>query len=116
MQEVFLAALAIVSGLSGLLLAWLNYRGDSTANVLKATSDLVDDFDKVRKALTEENERLAKQIDQLQKELLQERHKRVALEERLNTERELFSRRISQLECQLKELTTVVANNATDHK
>jgi predicted RNase H-like nuclease (RuvC/YqgF family) len=115
-HETFLAALAIVSGISGLLLAWLNYRRDATANVLKATSELVDDVDRVRKALKEENERLARQIDQLRKQLLQERHKRIALEERLDIERELFSRRISELERQLEELTTVVANNTTDHK
>jgi len=115
MPDQFLAALAIVSGISGLLLAWLNYRRDSTANLLAATSELVDDFDKVRKALREENEHLARQIDQLRKQLLQERHKRLALEERLDIERELFSRRISELERQLEELTTVVANNHTDH-
>jgi len=116
-REAFLAALAIVSGLSGLLLAWLNYRRDTTAGILQATSELVDDFDKVRKALTEENERLARQIEQLRKELLQEQHKRAALEERLDIERELFSQRISAMERRLKELTTVVANNAaTNHK
>lgn len=118
MPDQFMAALAIVSGLSGLALAWLNYRRDTTANILKATSELVDDFDKVRKGLTEENGRLAKQIEHLRKELLQETHKRLALEERLNIERDLFSRRITELERRIKELTVVVANNhtATDHK
>ena len=109
-HEGFMGALAIVSGISGLVLAWLNYRRDSTANVLQATSELVDDFDKVRKALTEENARLSKKIEKLKKELHQEKLRRVALEERLDIERKLFSKRVSETERQLKELAAMVNN------
>lgn len=113
MHDDLLAALAIVSGISGLALAWLTHRRESTSSVLQATSGLIENFDRVRKALAEENERLARQLEQLRKELLQEKHRRAALEERLDIERELFDRRIRENEQRLKELTILVANNTT---
>lgn len=116
MHDDLLAALAIVSGISGLALAWLTHRRESTSAILQATSGLVENFDKIRKALSEENERLGRELGKLRKELLQEKHRRAALEERLDIERELFNRRISEMERRLKELTTLVANNTTiDH-
>lgn len=115
MNDQFLAALAIVSGISGLLLAWLTHRREATTTILAATSGLIADFDKVRRALSEENERMSKQVEQLRKDVLQEAHKRASLEERLTIERELFDGRIRQTERQLRELTKVVADNTTPH-
>lgn len=89
--------LAIVSALGGLALQWLNHRRN-------AASSLIKDFETIRKALKEENERLGLQIDQLRKELENEMLKRVALEERLTIERDIFSRRMAVLESQLNQL------------
>lgn len=113
MHDDLLAGLAIISGIGGLALAWLTHRRESTSAILQATSSLVADFDRVRKALSEENERLARQIEHLRKELLQEKHYRASLEERLDIERELFNRRINENESRLTDLTAVVANNTT---
>jgi len=107
-HENFLAALAVLSSISGLLLAWLSHRRESGASILKATSDIIADFDRIRKALTEENARLAKQLDLLKKQLNDEMLKRVALEKRLSIERELFTKRITHLERQLRELSQAV--------
>ena len=105
MPENLLATLAILSGISGLLLAWLTYRRESKNSLLDATSELVEDFDKIRKALADENARLARQLEMLRKQLNDETLKRVALEERLSIERDLFSSRITDLERQLKKLS-----------
>ena len=108
MREPLLAALAILSSVSGLLLAWLTHRREGKISLLEATSDLIEDFDKIRKALTEENARLARQLEVLRKRLNDETLKRVALEERLTIERELFSKRIADLERELKKLSQAI--------
>ena len=107
-HENFLAALAVLSSISGLLLAWLTHRRESKASILKATSDIIEDFDKIRKALTEENARLAGQLEVLRKQLNDETLKRVALEERLSIERELFAKRINLLERELEKLSQAI--------
>ena len=109
-RENLLAALAILSSISGLLLAWLTHRREGRTSLLEATSDLIEDFDKIRKALTEENERLGRQLEVLRKQLNNETLKRVALEERLTIERELFTKRITALEGQLRELSRAINN------
>ena len=106
--ERLLAGLAILSGFSGLLLAWLTHRRESRISILEATSDLIEDFDKIRKALTAENERLSRQLEVLRTQLHDETLKRVALEERLSIERELFTRRITALEKELKQLSQAI--------
>jgi len=108
MRENLLAALAILSGFSGLLLAWLTHRRESKRSLLEATSDIIEGFDRIRKALTEENTRLARQLEVLRKRLNDETLKRVALEERLTIERELFSKRIADLERELKKLSQAI--------
>lgn len=108
MPERLLAALAILSGISGLWLAWLTHRRESRISLLQATSDLIEDFDKIRKALTAENERLGKQLEVLRKQLDDETLKRVALEERLGIERELFTKRITLLERELVKLSQAI--------
>lgn len=110
MAERLLAGLAIVSAFSGLLLAWLTHRRESRISLLDATSDLIEDFDKIRKALTEENERLGRQLEALRKQLQDETLKRVALEERLAIERELFTKRITLLEKELVKLSQAINN------
>jgi regulator of replication initiation timing len=92
--EQYLAGLTFISAISGLLLQWLNHRRQST-------SSIIEDLNKTYQVLAEENERLRTQIQHLRKDLENEVLKRVALQERLDTEREIFSRRIQKLEAQL---------------
>lgn len=115
LHESFLAALAILSAISGLVLAWLTHRRESKISLLEATSDLIEDFDRIRKALTEENARLARQLEVLRKQLNDETLKRVALEERLGIERELFTKRITLLERELVKLSQAI-NNSTERR
>jgi predicted nucleic acid-binding Zn-ribbon protein len=90
--------MALVSAISGLTLSWLNFRRESR-------SSIIEDLDKVRKALSEENARLSKRIERLQRQLLEETAKRVALEERLELERDIFSHRLTALEDRLRHST-----------
>jgi regulator of replication initiation timing len=92
--EKYMPGLTLLSAASGLALQWLNHRRQST-------SSIIEDLNKTYQVLAEENERLRTQIQHLRKDLENEVLKRVALQERLDTEREIFSRRIQKLEAQL---------------
>ena len=110
MVEKVTTALSLMAGVSGLVLAWRSYR-------YKAQSAYVDDLNTVRLALKEENERLAKKVDQLQARLeeaeqriLELQYERECLVERLNLERETFAKRIAALEKELERLQQLATN------
>jgi len=108
--EIATTTLSLVAGLSGLILAWRSYR-------YKAQSAYVDDLNTIRLALKEENERLAKKVDDLQdrleraeKRILELQYERECLSERLDLEREAFGKRIAALEEELERLRHLATN------
>lgn len=105
-METATTLLSLVAGVSGLVLAWRSNRMQTRAQAL-------DDIDQIRQALKEENERLGKQIEHLRKKLENETLKRVALEERLEIERRVFSKRIEILEAGLKKLKHLKSEGGT---
>lgn len=93
-----LSLLAALTGISGMLLAW-------KGNRRQERSSFIEDLDKVRKALGEENERLQEQItalklrlDETEKTIIQLKHEKACTQERVSLEREVFDKKLRQLE------------------
>lgn len=95
--EKIAVLLSLIAGLSGLILAWRSHN-------IQERASIIDDLDQIRQALKDENERLGREIEQLRKRLENEMLKRVALEDRLIQERNVFSQRIEELEIEVRKL------------
>lgn len=132
------ALLSLVAGISGLLLAWRSYglaRREARLKEFQAgnqhRSGLIDDLEQVLDTLREEYNRLKDkhdklnskhqalrgeydqqriELEQLRRELGDECLKRVALEERLEIERQIFSERMEVMEEKLKRLGHLETN------
>jgi predicted nuclease with TOPRIM domain len=101
-----MALLTLVAAGSGLLLSWFAHRRQDVSAV-------VEDLDRVRQALNQENERRGIEIEQLRKRLENEMLKRVTLEEKLEIASQIVERlrrRVEELEAELQKLRHLRSN------
>lgn len=115
-KEIALLLLSIVSGISGLWLAWRNHRMQAKTTIFDDSIQLIEAYREEIARLREDNERLEHRLTIAQKRILEARHETAVCKQRLAEERRLFDQKLDEIERGLRDHLNITSRKEQDHE